>query len=440
MFVFTNNKIYRKISNLSFAPEVDITSQSIPINEFYVDIHTSDTIAESQWISLHDDSLTLWAKYWIQKVDRVAEDLITIHAQSLLARYDKIIVPAKWYDGDYNVYDILDDDCGLEMPEVYIHPSIEQTILKGYCPEQTVKERLQWVCFAVGAYVKTFFTDRIEILPLNAISVNIPMSKTYWRPSVSKSEFVSDIYVTGFSFTETSVEPKAYEEYIVLGESDYLKVTRTVAHSHIDPPLYMDATEIHIDDIYLIRAGIADNVCSRLASIYFQREEVEADIINNAEYIPSQMVWLPINPPNEIGVGKAGYIDSCDFSFGLQARSRIHFRVQDSRAILMLIVNYNKNNVKLGQNTYNFPVNTMYEVPNPYLDQTSGNIRRIYYPENETATGTMVDGTNINNQPYQDALIYYKNKDDKGEKKVLHILSVSGVDWADESEEVLVIE
>ena len=47
---------YTEISNLSFAPSADLVGASIPINEFEVDIHTTDTIDIGEYAELYDDN------------------------------------------------------------------------------------------------------------------------------------------------------------------------------------------------------------------------------------------------------------------------------------------------------------------------------------------------------------------------------------------------
>lgn len=448
MYIETANEIYSEISNLSFTPEADVTGQSMPINEFSVDIYTKDNIGVSQWASLYDDNDNLWAKYWIIETNRLSENMITLQAQSVLARLDRKTVAAKWYyesQQTHNTVATIASELGLDSSIAYIDPSIANTVISGYCPEQTAKERLQWVCFVTGAYVRTFFTDKIEILPIDVDTepTEIPTNKTFWRPSVSYTDFVTDINITAFSFTYTTTPPQNYEEYITLDKdgTKFLKITRTPISEHIDPPQDVPTTDITIDDVYLVNESNVDGILSRLGMIYFKRQELDADIINNGEYEPAHQVSVSLDPPDSIsGRIVAGYIDSCDFSFGFQARSKIHMVVQHLWTTTRLVINYLYGSMKLGSTLRNYAVGVHYTVPNKHLVKTSGNIRKVYYPINEYATGTMVEGINVSNQPYDEALIFYLKKDENGVKKSLTILSVSGVDWEDQAEGVLEIE
>lgn len=439
MYIKIGSTIYREITNLSFAPEVDITGQSLPINEFFVDIYTEADIAVGQWIFLYDDLDNLWAKYWLIFADRITAELVTIHAQSYLAKYDRMTVEQAWYDTTLESVLFNPANLNLSTNIVSMHPDFYNVHIIGYCPEQTMKERIQWLCIAVGAYVKTFFTDKIEIVPIDNSITEIPVEKTFWRPSIASSDYVSDINVTSFSYEWTSVRPQSYEEYVDFGNAGverFLKITRLPINTHRQVPANVPTTEINLEDVFLVNSSNVTAISNRLASIYFMSQELEADVINNAEYIPADKVKVSLDPPDEdTGRTAEGFIDSCDFSFGVMARSRIRLAIQGFSVTTKLIVNYLKGSIKLGRNKYQFPVGSTPTIPNPYLEQTSGKKRYVYYPINPNTVVTIQAGTNVSNQQYDFALIF------NGDKKVLWILSVSGVAWQnDEEREVLVIE
>lgn len=438
MYVKIGSTIYREITNLSFSPEVDITGQSLPINDFFVDIYTEEDIAIGQWASLYDDMDNLWAKYWIIFADRIKAELVTVHAQSYLAKYDRQTVKQEWFDTTLEDVLFSNEHLHLSTNIVDMHSDFYNVRVTGYCPEQTVKERIQWLCIAVGAYVKTFFTDKIEIVPIDNSITKIPIEKTFWRPSITSTDYVSDINVTSFSFHWTDVQPQDYEEYIYFGnegEEPFLRITRTEINTHRQVPANVPTDEINLNDVYLINSRNVNAISNRLASIYFMSQEVDADVINNAEYIPADKVKVSLDPPDGDTVRTAeGYIDSCDFSFGLMARSRIHLAVQGFNATTKLIINYLKGSVKLGKKQFQFPEGTIQTIPNPYLSQTSGKKRYVYYPINPNTVVTIHSGTNVSNQQCDYALIF------NGENKVLRIYSVTDVHWQDENEEVLVIE
>ena len=88
MYVTIDLTDYSTIRNLSFSPQTDVTGNSLPINEFSVDIVTDDDISFGQYAELYDDLDNLWAKYWINYAERLdaESDLQLAQIKSNLGR------------------------------------------------------------------------------------------------------------------------------------------------------------------------------------------------------------------------------------------------------------------------------------------------------------------------------------------------------------------
>lgn len=438
-------RVYKKISNLSFAPEVDITGQSLPVNELYLDIHTEDEIPVSNYIKMYDDSGKLWAKYFIVSSEKSIVDVVSIRAESFLGRMDRTYVPAVIYTSSVTVASLVSGLFNGDTSKYYIDSSLQNLPIVGYFPKQTKKERLQWICFAIGAYVKTFFTRKVndtyvqvEILPLDNTVTEIPASKTFWRPSLTHNDWMKNISIDSFSFTLWNHEdPPTNQEYVEVDGSIYTVTRLTNTVTNQDVPSGVDWQEIEINDVYIVPNSKADDILSRLALIYFKREKVNADIVNNAEFEPAHKVTLPLDSPSDnTGRTVTGFIDSCDFSFGIQARARISMTVQsldETTSLTILYENY-ISTAKLGSKRYNYPVGVIYQIENPYLDKSDSNLRYVYYPVNQYATGEMAEGQNVNHQGFLEALVWQKKP------KILNVLSVDSVSWQNEEEGVLKIE
>ena len=445
---------YDEISNLSFAPEVDITGQSLPINEFYVDIHTEDDIPVSSVIKLYDDSGKMWAKYYIVYAEHEIPEVLTVRAESILARMDRVYVPAVMYTGSPTVLKLVHGLFNDDATKYYIDPTIASMTITGYFPKQTKKERLQWICFAVGAYVKTFFTRnqnnvyaQVEILKLDVESngTEIPANKVFWRPQRSFSDYVESITITQFTFTKVSSSQINVVDEWIEADGEYYSVGRSeqiFKNPNIERGVATQ--EIVLEDVYIVTDN---NTLSRIASLlgmlYFKRDELDADLINNGEYEPAHKVRIPlVSPDEDSGAVAIGYLDSCDFSFGTQARSKIHMTVQSVQDTVSLTIVYihDITKLKLGKSKYNFPVGFSYSLENPYLDQMNGKYRYVYYPKLKYATGTIAEGTNTNNQYYDNALIY-NNDPNHPNYQMLAVLSVSeAITWQDYENGVLRIE
>ena len=84
---------------LAFAPEVDLTGQTLPINEFTADVETGEDIQTGQFARLLDGRDNLWARYWVTKAERKTLKLTSIRAQSPLVWLDRTRMPAKYLSG-----------------------------------------------------------------------------------------------------------------------------------------------------------------------------------------------------------------------------------------------------------------------------------------------------------------------------------------------------
>lgn len=431
MFVRINSTNYRTIKNISFAPEIDITCTSIPINQFVVEIYTQETIGVGQFASLYDDLNNLWARYWIISVERVDENIQRVIAQSLLRVLDDYEVVAVMYNNK-PVAEAISELFISALQNAYtIDEAFDNMTLSGFCPRQTAKERLQWICFIIGANVKTFFSNKIEIVALEHSSTVIPKNQTYWKPSITYRDYITSVEITSYSFTQTAKEQiLSTDDWVTDGTNYYVVAKTTYSLYNQNIPQGTPSNPVSISDVMLVNSSNFNAILLRLASLYFNRNGFDGSVINNATYEPSQRVKVYADDETIV----TGYIESCDFSFGLQAMSRVSLNAILIEDIDKLIVTYMYQSTILGKDTYGFPVGYTYHLPNPYLDIYYDIHRYVYYPVAPFTDGTMQEGTNTETVNYGVALIFDTNTN------ILQIYSVAGVAWKDESEEVVVIE
>jgi hypothetical protein len=406
-------KTYTAIKNLSFAPETDVTGSSVPINEYTVDIVTSDTISTGQYALLYDDRDGLWARYWITDADRVDPGTVRVKAASFLFLLDRRELGGKMYAAA-SLSSVLSDVFG-SLPVTYaIDSALQSAAVTGWCPQQSARERLQSVCFVLGAYLKTFFTDKdLEIKVRDTGNTLIPLDKTYWRPSLRASDVVTGLKVTAFSFEQKA--PEATDEYVTDGDYWYVVTRQDFTLANSNAPSGAAENVVTVDNCMLVNSGNVSAVLSQMAQWYFNRTEIELDAINNADFVPGQKVFAYTDETTI----EQGYMDSATFTFGLQAKSRIHIVSVETQTGATLTINYKYDDTLVGQAVYTFPVGYAYTVANPFVDWTANGHRYVFRPENQNATGTMASGSNVNNQPYDVALHCYEN--------ILHVISVSDI-------------
>lgn len=390
---------YTDIRSLTFTPEADVTATSLPINEFTAEVVTDDGVDHINYgdpAELFDDLDNIWASYYVTEAVDLGCGVVRVKAQSPIAPLQYVTVEPVMYTAE-PVSDALND---LDITYT-LDSSFSSATLTGFCPEQTARERLQWICFAIGAYVRTAFNDEIEILPVPTAETLIPLNRTFWRPSVSMGEWVTGVKVTAFTFTQASSQAEWEND-----DSSYrfplpwVATEQELSLSNPDAPAEAPENVIEIAELYLINASNASAILSRLAAYYFSRMEVNLDCVNNAEIEPGQKVIAYTDPDRLV----AGYVKSAAFKYGLQARSTLKLIAAEGRTGAQLTVNYLYQSGNIGRAVYTLPVGYSYTIANPYIDRTYQGRRFVYRPQNAAATGTIASGANTSNQNYDVAL------------------------------------
>lgn len=188
------------------------------------------------------------------------------------------------------------------------------------------------------------------------------------------------------------------------------------------------ANKIEVTDITLITPTNVGEIAARLARRYFKQMEVELDIINNRKFLPGDRVTVYLNPKECI----AGYITSCNFKFGVQAKSRIKLtmceKVQMGGGVTY---NYVCNNevVYTEQDETLYPVGITYAVYTKVVTVEGDGHRRTFLP---LVAQVFVEITSEDQEievPCELALDLYET--------VLSIYAVDNVDLWDIEEELI---
>lgn len=451
MKIILNGKTYTDIKNLSFAPQTDITGNEAVINTFSADIMTDDDVSVGINAYLYDDLNNLWAKYWLTEAVRMKKQALHIEAKSILMLLDRKTMDAVMYNSQ-SVSSILSSIFSGLTNEYTLDSSFSTQRISGYCPEQSARERLQWICFCIGAYLKTFFTDRILILPVDTSLSIIPVEKTFWKPSVTYGDYVTAIKATAYTYV--SGIPQNTDKWVKIGETYYIQTSQNFTLSNPEAPVTANENVVSVENVTIINTNNVSDILTLLSTYYFKRIEIDADIINNGEYHAGDKISLPIDDETFV----TGYIKSTAFTFGLQAKSKIKLLQMDTAGGGTLYILRQCDGTLIGENKYFFPIGYEYSIQNPYLDRIElGDtfmarpifpyIRVVYYPFNENATGTIIDTEVFDYEDYGEALILYNNTPEAEDphlpygmvvKALLHVLSVDGVTSVVEDGKVIV--
>ena len=385
---------YERIRDLVFVPEADLTLSSLPVNQFTVEVMTSDDIAVGAAARLYDDLDALWADYRVAKAERVDRETVRVLAQSQLMLLDRWTCPAKMYIND--TVDVVAASL-FELPasghlypftiavdEYYLTHPVSVT---GFCPEQTARERLQWLCLTVGAYVRQWAGFGLTIAPVPDLGdategTLIPVDKIFWKPSMATKDLTRSVRIEACRNYDTVERPQLDQESATEADGTTWWFNREELEFENEDAPGEPGREVTIDGVTLIHSVYAMSTLTRLALAYFRRREIVADVIDNGEYWPGQRVRVYIDENTVY----AGAIRSCAFTFGTQARARLTLSADDMPEEMgRLTILYKNGDAVIGTRTYSFPVDEDYAVDNPVVRRG----RLEYIPDGGQVTGTM---------------------------------------------------
>ena len=429
MYVTIDQTDYTDLRNLVFAPQTDITGDTIPINEFTVDIVTDDLITAGQYAELFDDRNNRWAKYWITYAERSGADAMQVKARSPIAMMDGVTLPAVVYNATA-LSTVLDNTIvrhageGLVATLPYtLSSSFNNTTVTAVLPEQNARERLQWVCFAIGAYVQTYFNTQIEILPIGQTTTRIPLEKTYWRPNVIYKDYVTAVEIIGYSFATGT--PGVGDEYVEVGNDTYILTPQKFTLTNTNAPATAADNVVKFEGVYTVNADNVSAIIAHVAGYLFKRTSAQLDAINNGDFIPGDKV----EGYSDSETMFSGFVESCAFAFGKQAKARMNVIASDVIPTKGLTILYKWGNEQLDRKVYQFPIGFTYEIENPYIEAAISGHSYVFRPQTATVSGTMGSTAQTVTVQYDVALDLYQN--------ALHIVNVDEITVTTEGSETI---
>jgi hypothetical protein len=398
MKIVINEVEYTALTGLRFEPETDLSGNTVPINEFQCDIITdSNDITFGKWAELRDDLDTLWARYWLVYAERINRETVRIIGQSPLVFLDRVTMPAKMYNTTAD--DILEEIMASigaygQEGDIIEDTTVEDTFANldvvGFCPEQTARERLQWLLLCTGGYIKSFFDTVLRIKMIDsADGVLIPINRTFWKPSLTYRDYVTEVKVDYYTFT--SGTPSSTDEYVTDGTNYWIAQRGQMSVTNTNAPQGAPENVVYIEGVTLISHDLAYSILWRLVDYYFNRAEIEADVINNAEYMPGQRVFVYTE---EDKIHQA-YINRASFKFGVQARSSLHLTGAEAVEIVKLTILYKWGNVQVAKRVMSIPKDYLFETTTDYLDWTYNGHRYIFRPTAKKVSVTIQEDSTV---------------------------------------------
>ena len=298
------------IKNLQFAPQADLTGETLPVNEYSCEVITTDDIPiDSIGCLLYDGMRQLWSAWPMRKVERISDSSFRITATSWLYWLGFQPMDAKMYDGE-TVGAAIAECFGSRAYLVQVSPSITFQTLSGYAPAQSARDRLTWILFAVGAYIVDVFRDDMYIRPVDNTQTEIPYGRTFMRPAITENDWVTELRVTAYTYTAGT--PLDTDTYVTVGGVDYIVTEQVISLSNPLAPADAPENVKEYKDINLVNDDNVNDIINRLAAYWFNRTEVSLDCINNKQYRPGDLVLgcRRLHPAGNLRVWFAGTVQA----------------------------------------------------------------------------------------------------------------------------------
>ena len=181
------------------------------------------------------------------------------------------------------------------------------------------------------------------------------MSDTYWRPSVTFNDWVTAVRAKVYGFTPGT--PQTTDRYVKDDSGTVYIVQETeFTLQNLLAPRAAPENIVTIEGVYLINDDNVSGILTHLSQWYFKRTVVDAEIIDNGGHMPGDRVALCVDDVNMYG----GYINSADFTFGLQAKAKIHMTAAEDVESANLTILYMYEETQLDKKTYLLPVGYAY--------------------------------------------------------------------------------
>lgn len=381
MYIEHNGTIYRTIKSLKFSPQVDIIGNELAINDFTAEIVTKyNHITIGSVVNLCDDGGHTWARYRATEVNKLSPGVVTIKCQSDILILDRKKMPAM-ICSDTSGKSIIQSCFVMFGLNCNIDEDVPDVNINGYLPGQTARQRLQWVCFVMGAYVQSFFNTRTTIKKIDTTTTDLPENKVFYRPKISYKDYVTAVTATAYSYTQGT--PSSTDEWIKVGGVTYIQTSQTASLSNTSAPSGTPDNIVDLSGITIVNESNISSVLSRLAAEYFNREQLSADILTGREIKPADKISIFDGVDSVI----KGYVKSENFTFGKASKASIVLTQTTTEKAVKVVLDYKYDGITIDTETFRFPKNTSFELQNSYIDKTAQARRRVYLPLTQTTTG-----------------------------------------------------
>ena len=264
-----------ELTNVKAIHEIDLISDTIPINVLDVAVHSRDEVdyifQKKQPVEFTDNG-DLIGVYYIEKGERTGRLNISFSCQDAIGLLDLITVAGGLWLTDTPLQTVLNSLFGGAF-EFDIDTAYSNSALRGYIqPDIKGREALQHIAFALGAVVDTTGTHKIKIFPppINEAET-ISEKETYIGGKVVTTDTVTGVSVTAFDIVNE--RPADNDESIEYNGVEYKYTIKVFTASNPNTVTSDPVNVKEFDKCYLVNSSNAQALANKLMSHYQKRDK-----------------------------------------------------------------------------------------------------------------------------------------------------------------------
>ena len=204
----------KNIKSMKISQKISPISSTIPIStadmSFKNNINTDYNFSARQSLKIYNNDVLI-GKYFIENAKQTTKQQWSINAKDYIALLESADFEGGIYVNEFaeNILTAIFNKA--DVPFV-ISEALKQQTVSGYIPYTTCRDALQQVIFAIGGYVRTAYSDVVEVLEsdLNVVE-SIGLSRILTGQTVSISADITQFELFAHSYTPIDDEIILYQ-------------------------------------------------------------------------------------------------------------------------------------------------------------------------------------------------------------------------------------
>ena len=282
----------RELTGASIMHEVDLISNSLPLNVLDASFHSSNDaeyiFQRKQPVEAYNDD-ALIGVYYIETGERTSSQNYKITCHDAIGVLELDTYKGNLWLTDTPIETILDDILKGAFT-VEIDAALQGATLRGYIqPDITKREALQKVAFALGACVDTSGTANIKLfLPEASGGTEISEKETYRGGTVTTADTVTEVVVVYYDIVNK--RPGENDDYIEFNDVQYFYESNNATAKNPNLSTGTLPNKIVFSDCYLCNSTNAAKVANSILAYYMRRNTYSAKHVAHDEGVGNRAI------------------------------------------------------------------------------------------------------------------------------------------------------